>query len=341
MIQVVYEDIADDPKVSATAAEKLITVDRVHVLLTDGPSSCIMTATEVAEKYGVPAVTIGGAAKEITTRGLRYVFRTPPNSTSYAIMGVNFLEKVIAPKYGPILRIAYLHDTSTLGVDHKNCFIEELNRRHPEWTVVAVESYDLKTVDFKPILEKIKSANPDVLCLVPYLTNAVTIYKQMAEMKYRPKVVFDVGGAASTALDQIELAGEACKYNFCMHEYWCDWQYPDASAIREKSLESMRRYNNPFDMAVRNGYMDVYIVKEAITACKSLDPSKIRDALATTRMFFPWYGEVFFYPNGQAMAYVTVSQIQEARPDEPWQKNGLTYHEVYPPPYNSSMPIFP
>jgi ABC-type branched-subunit amino acid transport system substrate-binding protein len=88
-------------------------------------------------------------------------------------------------------------------------------------------------------------------------------------------------------------------------------------------------------------YVGTYMIKMAVEQCKSLDPKAIRNALATVEFDLPWYGHVKFYPNGQVKPVLAVIQIQPARPDEPYNINGWTFHTVWPQPYNSSTLVWP
>ena len=59
-------------------AQKLITSDKVAALFGSYQSSTAMTATAMAERYGVPFIVANSVAANITGRGFKYTFRVTP-----------------------------------------------------------------------------------------------------------------------------------------------------------------------------------------------------------------------------------------------------------------------
>lgn len=290
---------------------------------------------EVTEKYEVPLVTVGGSADEITQKGYKYIFRLCNNSTELSAISIRFLMEYIKPT-----RVAILHEPTLMGVSYKNAFVNITEALNPGWEIVSIESYPSGTLDFKPILEKIRAEDPQVLALGSYLTDGALIAKQMKEMGWNPFVI-GISGAMGELYQFLDLAGEDALHWFSPTEFTLDRQYPNATLLHEMAVKCWNKYQWPMDFQVNSGYLGMYVIKAAIEKCKSLNPKAIRDSLATIEFYAPWFGTVKFYSNGHMPAICTIVQIQPAKADEPWQWNGLTYHTVWPSPYNSSMPIIP
>ncbi len=69
-----------------------------------------------------------------------------------------------------------------------------------------------------------------------------------------------------------------------------------------------------------DGYLVLYLVKDAIERCKSLDPVAIRDAVAATDLSSPFFGRIKYGPNGHrinAIQTFAMSQILPAKPETP------------------------
>jgi branched-chain amino acid transport system substrate-binding protein len=73
-------------------AQKLITNDRVAALFGAYQSSAAMTATAVAERYGVPFVIADSVAGNITLRGFKFTFRVTPIASNFADTYMRFLQ---------------------------------------------------------------------------------------------------------------------------------------------------------------------------------------------------------------------------------------------------------
>jgi|GEM_PF-585725 len=366
-IELIIEDFAGDPKVAVTATEKLITVNKVHVVRGYFTSSGAMSAVPVAEKYKTPVLSVGSSAKELCMQGWKYWFKTPPNSTMFSLVAVDFLTKWVEPqlKLGRPLRIAIIHENTLMGVSDKNEFLNVTKSKGLKWEIVAVEAYQSGALDFKPLLEKVKAAAPDVIAMSGYLTDTVLIAKQANEIGLKA-IWISIGGAGMQTPKLIELAGENVKYWFVCNEYWYDRAYPNKQAGYEVSKKFMARYGYPHDFQSWAGYAGMYMLKLVIedlakqnpdalkAAFEKDDVATIREMIASGlrnfRLYIDWLGEIYFEPNGQ-MAYsisgptmgCTVLQVQPASPGDLWydSKSGLTFHTVWSPVYKTADPILP
>jgi branched-chain amino acid transport system substrate-binding protein len=83
-LELVFTDHQGNPSLAQQLTTRLITQDKVHVLLGAYQSSCSFTATAVAEKYGIPMMVGESAAGNITGRGFKWTFRGTPIASDYA-----------------------------------------------------------------------------------------------------------------------------------------------------------------------------------------------------------------------------------------------------------------
>ena len=364
-IKLYIEDFAGDPKVAISATEKLITVNKVHVLRGYFTSSAAFSAMPIAESYKCPVLSIGSSAKELCEKGWKYWFKTPPNSTMFAKVSVEFLRSEIVPKLnlGRPLKVAVLHENTLMGISDKKEFLAIVNATGVNWDVVAVEAYSAGSLDFKPVLESIKVKEPDVIAMSGYLTDSVLIAKQSKEVGLKALFI-SIGGAGMQTPALIDLAGEDVAYWFVANEYWWDRAYPSAAAGRRVAETFMDRYGVPPDFQGWAGYAGQYMLKELYeklaetqsTALKNAfkdDKVEVirnmtRDGLATLRLYLDWTGELYFEPNGQ-LAYsltgpsmgCTIIQVQPATPDDLWSTKGYTFRTVFSSVYKVADPIIP
>ncbi len=332
-IELHIEDFGIDYKAAAAAAEKLITVDKVNVVVGGFASGAGYTIEDVTEKYHVPYVTIGCSADTITARGYHWVFRTAPNSTEYMLM----MGHVLSMLYPKAKRVAILAENSEYG----QASLRAIKKLAPQygWTIVYDEPYEKRTPDFRPTLQKVKATNPDLIGLVSYLTDAALIMKQSKEVGINVPIS-TISGAGPQTLKFIDLTGKGAEGMVMASEFWPNKKWPYLPAVMDISYKFWDKYKRPIDFQAWAGIGVMYIIKDAVTRAKSLDHTDLRNAIASTNMFLPWMGPILFYPNGHAgwWKYNLVTyQIQKVRQVDgipaniPWQSNGLSFYAVYPP----------
>jgi branched-chain amino acid transport system substrate-binding protein len=74
-LELIFTDHQGNPSLAQQLTTRLITQDKVNVLLGAYQSSCSFTATAVAERYGIPFMVGESAAGNITGRGFKWTFR--------------------------------------------------------------------------------------------------------------------------------------------------------------------------------------------------------------------------------------------------------------------------
>src|SRR5512147_2962471 len=100
-IQLFVEDGANDPSQSVSAAEKLVTRDKVDAMIAAwGSSPTLAVSASVTKKYGVPHVVDTASSVKVTLldgkRPNPWLFRVSPTSR----MEAEGLEKTLVPKMG-------------------------------------------------------------------------------------------------------------------------------------------------------------------------------------------------------------------------------------------------
>ncbi len=85
-LQVAFEDTAGAPDKAASGFERLVTRDKVVMVLGESHSSSALAQIEVANRLKVPFVVVEAWADEITAKNYRYVFRAGPSNS-----GVEFV----------------------------------------------------------------------------------------------------------------------------------------------------------------------------------------------------------------------------------------------------------
>ena len=82
-VEVVFADNQGSPATGQNQALRLITEEKVVALTGAYQSGITLTASAIAEKYGIPFLTGESVAANLTERGFKWFFRTTPIATDF------------------------------------------------------------------------------------------------------------------------------------------------------------------------------------------------------------------------------------------------------------------
>jgi branched-chain amino acid transport system substrate-binding protein len=155
-IRLLIEDGAQDPAISVSAAEKLITRDKIDLFMgAMGSSPTIAVSASVTRKYGIPhVVETAGAGKVTEEEGKRpnpWLFRISPTNRMEAEGSEKNLQKM------GITRTALLLVNTDWGRDVANLFPKVLERIGGK--AVMTDFFNLDQAEFLTQLTKIKSSD--------------------------------------------------------------------------------------------------------------------------------------------------------------------------------------
>jgi branched-chain amino acid transport system substrate-binding protein len=174
--------VGDDESTQAggqTAATKLITDDKVDILV-GGYSSAVTSAYEqtIAE-YKVPYIVTGASSPIITHRtdiDTSYIFHHCPTTDTYGQYTTQFIDQVvrsaIAKKSGFAatrpLRLALLYQDTAFGKGVQTAVNTTITKNNLNIQLVSQQSFRMGESDFRTQLTAIKAANPDAVYLAAF-----------------------------------------------------------------------------------------------------------------------------------------------------------------------------
>ena len=177
--------VHDDGSDSATAVrlyEKLITQDKVDLVLGPYGSPITDAVADVTEKHKMPMVAPVAAETSIHRKGRKFTFGMLPDA------GV-FHEGLIdlAAKKG--LKTVALINVDDLGSRTVTQGGIQLAKKRG-LQVVLVEAYPVGNTDFSAVLAKVRAANPDVLGVAEgVVESGMAITRQMKALNVNPRMV--------------------------------------------------------------------------------------------------------------------------------------------------------
>ena len=185
-IELIFTDHQGNPSLAQQLTTRLITQDKVHVMLGAYQSSCSFTATAVAERYGIPFMVGESAALNITGRGFKWVFRGTPIASDYARTYMRFFADM--KKAGKkIDSIAIVNENTDYGTSVAESITEEAKKAN---IAVAIRiPYSASSTDVSAQVLQLKEKNPDVVIFISYTADSILYMKTMKNLDYKPPMV--------------------------------------------------------------------------------------------------------------------------------------------------------
>ncbi len=266
-IEFVLYDDRSDPQTGVRLYEKLITQDKVDVIM--GPYSSAITeaVANVVEKYKMPMVAPMASTTSIFKKGRKFIFMVQSPAEVY-------LEGLIdmAAKRG-LKTVAIINEDTLFPKATVQGTIELVKKKGLQ--VVFVEAYPKANTDFSAILTKVRAANPDVLGAATYFDDAVAITRQMKELNVNPKLYgVTVGGDLPKFY---ELLGRNAEFVYGATQWESELPYPGAKEFNEAYKKEFPGADLSYHSA--GGYAGCQVLVGAIKRAGSLDGEKIREQI--------------------------------------------------------------
>jgi branched-chain amino acid transport system substrate-binding protein len=322
-IEFVFYDDQSQPATGVRLYERLITQDKVELLM--GPySSPISEATaNVNEKYKMPMIAPMASTTSIFKKGRKFVFMVQSPAEVYLEGMIDF-----AARHG-LKTVALINEDTLFPKATVQGTIELAKKKGLQ--VVFVEAYPKGNTDFSALLTKVRAANPDVLGAATYFDDAVAITRQMKELNVNPKIyAVTVGGDLPKFY---ELLGKNAEYVYGASQWEPELPYPGAKEFTEAYHKEFRGADLSYHSA--GGYAGCQILVEAIKRAGSLDGEKIRSEILKLRMDTV-YGAFDVDDDGFQTAHKMVMfQWQEGKKVIVWPDDLATGKLRFPtPPWN-------
>lgn len=319
-----FEDSGAKPETARAIVEKLIDSKKQPIIVGEYTSACAKAVAAVAEERKTPYLVVASADDAITRQNYKYVFRQNAVNAHYADGVTSFLSQVVKPK-----TIAILYESSAFGTSGADAMVKDAEKLGIK--VLLKERYESGSIDFKPILSKVKAAQPDLIYMVSYVMDASLLMKQIKELRIDAKLF--AGGAAGFAIPEfIDNAKDAAEYVISATLWTQQLKYPGAKEYAQKYNAKYKDYPSYHGASA---YSAMYVVKDALERAKDYSPEKIRDALKATNMSTA-FGPIKFenkegYQNQNFMDTL-VFQVQKGEFETIWPLQHASKKYIYPVP---------
>jgi len=266
---VVYDD-RSDPATSARLYERLITSDKVDLLISTIGSAQAATATAVAEKHKRVMINGGGASESIQLRGFKYIFQTAARISAY-VDGIDPLMK----KYH-VKSMAFVSRDYGAARDMEKVVKEMAKKNGVE--MVMDEYFPSGNVDFSSQIARARQTKPDLWVSVGYPNEAIEMTRQFRASNYTPKIFVHNGVAQE---DYLKAAGKDAEGAIGMSLYEPTLK-TTGNAQFVKDFQARYKYEPGYYSSF--GYTAVSVLEAAVKKAGSFDQEKLRGVLTTMKM---------------------------------------------------------
>jgi branched-chain amino acid transport system substrate-binding protein len=293
-VSVKYYDDESKSERTAQLIEKLINEDKVTFILGPYGSAPSGTAAPICEKYKIPMIEANGSAESIFNKGYKYTFAV----LSPAKLYLKGLVDLVIARDKTAKTVAVLGENEPFSKEVASGGADYAREKGLQ--VVYQELYPTGTQDVSALLTNIKAKNVDIVLGAGHLQDALLIVKQAKDLGVSPKAMgFSVGPSSPEFRENLKgnadyIYGatqwtEALKYNGDD-----PWKTPKAygDAFRAKNP----KYTViPYQVAESSAAALAFW--RAIEKANSLDPTKVRDAIAALDIM-TFYGQIKFDSRG-------------------------------------------
>jgi branched-chain amino acid transport system substrate-binding protein len=315
-IRVVIVDNQGKPDVGQAEAERLITQEKVTALFGAYYSSVTATASQVAERYGVPFFNAESSSPGLTERGFKWFFRTSPHDGHFSLAMFEFMKELQTRRGVKIKTLGIMHEDTLFGADSAKVQ-EELAKKYG-YDVVVKMAYRAKTTNLDAEVGKLKAANPDVFLPTSYTSDAILFVKTAKNLDYSPKLLLaqDAGWTDPTFITEM---GKDVEAHITRAPFALDLaaKKPMIRQVNElfKKLRDNTSGRDISDVPAR-AFTGFLTLADAINRAKSTNPEEIRKALVATnipadQLIMPWSGIKFDDKGQNTGVRAILQQVQK------------------------------
>ena len=272
-LEYLVEDIQSKQGESATAVKKLVSRDKVAVVIGANASVNSLEAAPICQHAKIPMMAISSTNPRVTEIG-DYIFRICFIDPFQGAVLAKFAHTSLKAK-----RVALLTSSnSPYSVGLSAVLRERFTALGGQ--ITAEQKYAEGDKDFRAQLTAIRTAKPDAIAVTGFYTEAALICKQARSLGLNVPVI---GGDGWEAPQLIELGGTAVEGTYYSTYFSADNGAPE---VREFVKRYRARWNNEIPEGVSAlGYDAMYLIAAAMERAQSTDGAKLRAAIAETKNF--------------------------------------------------------
>ena len=304
-INLILADNKSEPAEAANATTKLITQDKVSIVMGPIVSSNVLATVKIAEDNKVVVMTPTGTNEKITVDNGKvhpFAFRACFIDPFQGRVMANYATKSLKVKTAVI----YIDSSSDYSKGVAAAFEETFVKNGGK--IVGKEAFLQKDQDFKATLTKIKALNADIVFIPAYYEEVGKIVKQARELGINQPLLGTDGWDNPKV---VEIAGAAALNNTFFSNHYSS---QDSDPNVRKFIEAYKAEykEEPSSMAAL-GYDAAMIVVDAIKRANTTDAAKVKEAMEQTKNLQVSTGIVTMDSNHNPIKSAVVIEMKDGK----------------------------
>jgi branched-chain amino acid transport system substrate-binding protein len=326
---VVFADNQGSPATGQNQALRLITEEKVVALTGAYQSGITLTASAIAEKYGIPFLSGESVAANLTERGFKFFFRTTPVAGDFSNDYYNFLSDMKAAGAKTDV-VAVVHDNTEYGTSVSSVIASVFKAKGASAPLDI--PYAPNATDVQAQVLQLKEKKPDVVIMITYTSDAILFAKTMQALDYKPPMIIgDDAGYSDPSF--IKSVGKISQGAF-NRSSWSVGAPGSPTALIAEMYK--KRSGDEMDDTAGREMQGFFVLCDAIDRAGSTDPVKIQAALRATdlkpdQLMMGYKGVKFDEKGANVLAAGFIIQLQD----------GENYVAVWPKAGAQKAPVLP
>ena len=328
-IEMIFADNQGTPAAGQNQALRLITQEKVVALLGCYQSGITLTASAIAEKYGIPFVNPESTASTLTERGFKWFFRTTPVASDFAKAYSNFLKAQKAAGH-KVDSIAIVHENTEYGNSVATVLASVFGKEG--LNISQKIAYSANSTDVQPQVLQLKEKKPDVAIFISYTSDAILYAKTMKALNWKPAILIADDSGFNDPAYVKEMGSES--EGLISRSVFASGKPGSVAAICDALFKKKTGGSGLDDVSARalQGFL---VLADAINRASSTQPAKIQAALRATDLkpdqLVAGYEGVKFDDKGQnVLASTLLTQLRNSQYVSVWPKSRATHELILP-----------
>ncbi len=295
-------DTQGKPEEAAQAVTRLITQDKVLLVLGDVASSNSLAMADKAQAAGVPMITPSSTNPTVTQKG-DYIFRVCFIDPFQGYVMAKFAKENLKAT-----QVAVLQDNkSAYSIGLKDVFTRKFTEMGGK--ITTVESYSQGDTDYRAQLTAIKNTQPNAIYVPGYYSEVGIIARQARELGLKVPLL---GGDGWDSEKLYELGGSAIEGSYFSNHY--SPTNPDPR-IQKFVSDYKAAYGGVPDALAALAYDAAKVAVEALKRAPDTSGAAVRDAIAQTKDFPGIAGTITLDENRNAVKPAVVLKVGDGQSD--------------------------